>query len=704
MYSLLIASIAKPFIATTAYTTYYPLFFALFLSSILNFTKLKRKYKIGFIIVGSIYLLFVYTNVDNLELRSWVLFIISDLRQKIGAFVTRKLILIPQEVGLVATYFIISISTTLINKKVSFWKPFVVAYVCFYLLLSAFLKIQFREATLITLMLGLCISLVESYKSDAYHKKQKSLLALIVLILISFFGFNYNNYYATIQHKLIESSIVLRSDLSSKNFYERFNLKNRNSSPSKSGYSDDSSHLGGPMYMDYSPVFVVKETTPTYWRVDSKYIYNGLGWSNSKEQLHEKSNLLPETFGKETLNPSAAESHQVLESAKGVSFLPIPLGQSQISQPLEIEHTQSSNKLLSSYELDGIKFDSLELNKLSNLTFETRSPLRNKDILNEVMSSNKSLEFVKNITSRSIPNSVKNLALEVTDSGETMYEKALLLENYLKYSKEFKYSLSDVPYVPKDMNYVEHFLFTSKIGYCEHFASSFVVMAQSIGIPTRYSKGFSNGTSFEEITTIRNSDAHAWPEVYFEEYGWIPFEPTPSFSIGNQIEETNQIELPTTLPSTEDIPSNKPTIDNDSTVINPSTNTEIDVIKDQKSVNYAAVLGIVATGILVILISNYRKDIHRLLLTRKLKSKKHRFTQAFDILVTAIEIFYPRPTSTLISEHLRDLPANMSEDALRLLIKYEEIVYGQAGDDMLSPIELRQLLDILKKLRKKTDD
>ncbi|MBK8780899.1 MAG: transglutaminase domain-containing protein [Anaerolineales bacterium] len=74
-------------------------------------------------------------------------------------------------------------------------------------------------------------------------------------------------------------------------------------------------------------------------------------------------------------------------------------------------------------------------------------------------------------------------------------------------------------------------LFESKQGFCNYYASAEVLMLRSIGIPARLAVGFAQGEPNLQNTffTVREKDAHAWPEVYFPGYGWIEFEPT-----GNQ--------------------------------------------------------------------------------------------------------------------------------------------------------------------------
>ena len=90
---------------------------------------------------------------------------------------------------------------------------------------------------------------------------------------------------------------------------------------------------------------------------------------------------------------------------------------------------------------------------------------------------------------------------------------------------EFAYTLS-VP--PAGRNAVDEFLFTQKAGYCEQFSSSFVVLMRAAGIPARVVGGYA-GAEFNTIGgywILRNSDAHAWAEVWLQGRGWTRVDPT----------------------------------------------------------------------------------------------------------------------------------------------------------------------------------
>ena len=63
-----------------------------------------------------------------------------------------------------------------------------------------------------------------------------------------------------------------------------------------------------------------------------------------------------------------------------------------------------------------------------------------------------------------------------------------------------------------------------------HFATAFVLMANEMGMPCRYVQGYSAEKDADGVIAVRQSHAHAWPEVYFEHVGWVSFEPTPGFA------------------------------------------------------------------------------------------------------------------------------------------------------------------------------
>ena len=120
--------------------------------------------------------------------------------------------------------------------------------------------------------------------------------------------------------------------------------------------------------------------------------------------------------------------------------------------------------------------------------------------------------------------SVVDLAHEWTAGPGTPLEKLLTIQRHLR---RFDYSLKVKTSASAD--YLADFLTKIKAGYCQQFATAFTVLARIAGFPSRVAVGFLPGAQSSGNNTfiVRGMDAHAWPEVYFEDSGWLRFEPTP---------------------------------------------------------------------------------------------------------------------------------------------------------------------------------
>ena len=119
------------------------------------------------------------------------------------------------------------------------------------------------------------------------------------------------------------------------------------------------------------------------------------------------------------------------------------------------------------------------------------------------------------------------MILKIAGELPNSYDKAEAIESYLR--STYRYS-SNVRATPAGRDPIDYFLFDLKEDFCEYFASSMVVMLRELGVPARIVEGFTTGTydSGLDRYVVKEIDAHAWVEVYFPQYGWIEFEPTPS--------------------------------------------------------------------------------------------------------------------------------------------------------------------------------
>jgi hypothetical protein len=127
----------------------------------------------------------------------------------------------------------------------------------------------------------------------------------------------------------------------------------------------------------------------------------------------------------------------------------------------------------------------------------------------------------------SLPERVRSLEAEISANAHTAYDKAVAIETYLR---QFPYDLNVVS-PPPGRDVVDYFLFDAQRGYCDYYASSFVVLSRLAGVPARLAVGYAMGgyNPDRDCYEVTERDAHSWPEVYFPGHGWIPFEPTAPF-------------------------------------------------------------------------------------------------------------------------------------------------------------------------------
>jgi transglutaminase-like putative cysteine protease len=143
-----------------------------------------------------------------------------------------------------------------------------------------------------------------------------------------------------------------------------------------------------------------------------------------------------------------------------------------------------------------------------------------------------STEYSDNIVStylqlpRELDRRIPELAQQITKGARTPFDKALMIESYLR--NKFTYTLN-LTGKPGD-DPLAHFLFETRAGHCEYFASAMAIMLRTLGIPSREVNGFLPG-EYNDLGgdyIVRASDAHSWVEVYFPGMDWQTFDPTPA--------------------------------------------------------------------------------------------------------------------------------------------------------------------------------
>ena len=173
----------------------------------------------------------------------------------------------------------------------------------------------------------------------------------------------------------------------------------------------------------------------------------------------------------------------------------------------------------------------------SGETYNTRSRLGNVTIkaMRDAGSNypewvtDRYLQLPESITPRTI-----QLAEDITDGFETQYDKTIAVTQYLR--ETIQYSEVITAPLPTNQEPIDWFLFDYRQGFCNYYATSQVILLRASGIPARIAFGYAQGEPVEGTTafSVRQLDAHAWPEVYFPNLGWVEFEPTVSQPILNR--------------------------------------------------------------------------------------------------------------------------------------------------------------------------
>ncbi|MGW8251447.1 MAG: transglutaminase family protein, partial [Anaerolineales bacterium] len=134
----------------------------------------------------------------------------------------------------------------------------------------------------------------------------------------------------------------------------------------------------------------------------------------------------------------------------------------------------------------------------------------------------KYLQLPENLTPRTL-----DLARQLAQGSETPYDTVIAVTNYLR--DNIQYS-ETIPSLPDNQELVDWFLFDMRQGFCNYYATAEIILLRAVGIPARMAVGYAQGEPVEgsNAFVVLQRDAHAWPEVYFPNIGWVEFEPTVS--------------------------------------------------------------------------------------------------------------------------------------------------------------------------------
>ncbi|QRF22455.1 transglutaminase domain-containing protein [Alicyclobacillus sp. TC] len=308
------------------------------------------------------------------------------------------------------------------------------------------------------------------------------------------------------------------------------------------GYQLNDSRLGGPFVENDTPVLDITESFPTYIEGQVLSTYTGHGWISAGINGNEASNvkLNQVVYGGTSDALQQFQTRENIQNIQLVESLPthvLPAGyllKKVIQFPMQVpafvfDHLQgnlyapqlpvdSSYTVVSEQLVHPYQTLAQHPISLNGLNIELPDSVAEHDLQ----------------LPAELPRSVYQLTQKIIAGSANEYSAVMDVMHYLQ--THYSYHTQNIPIPGPHQDYVAQFLFQSRRGYCNNFSSSMAVMLRTVGIPTRWVTGFTAG---QEISSgdngsmptyqISESDAHSWVQVYFPGYGWVPFDPTPSY-------------------------------------------------------------------------------------------------------------------------------------------------------------------------------
>jgi transglutaminase-like putative cysteine protease len=368
-------------------------------------------------------------------------------------------------------------------------------------------------------------------------------------------------------------------------------------------------------------LFVVDANQPAYWRLTSLDTFDGQIWRSSG-RYDSANGSLSGALPKGVPDPGAKNQVNQTYTIIGLDQLWLPAAYIPVSvkpQDFSVRYQSSSSTLIVDTNLTNSNNQAYAvksvLPRFTPAELRTASRAIPKDIRDQ------------DLAVPGLSTNARNIARTVTADAKTPFEKALALQGYFRDPKLFHYD-QNVAYA-NDVNAIDVFL-RERRGYCQQFAGTFAALARSIGLPTRVAVGFTPGVQDPADPNryeVKGGDAHAWPEVYLGQYGWVPFEPTPGRGAPNEqdylgirpqqasIGGTSATLAPTTAPpvtsATTTLPSSKPDnhLKTEPTATTGSSHRKLDLS------SWTEVILLVALGLvlayLIVVPSLYALERHR---------------------------------------------------------------------------------------------
>ncbi|MEW9052233.1 MAG: transglutaminase domain-containing protein [Neobacillus sp.] len=467
----------------------------------------------------------------------------------------------------------------------------------------------------------------------------------------------------------------------------------------KIGYGTNDSNLGGPFVGDDRVVFETEVNAKTYWKVETKDIYTGKGWiaTNSSEYTVSGNDFIP-----------LGSIPENVESLTETAFLSMRMNYKHLVYPAGIQRYQFKDDYFLNIDAAKEKITFAE-DWGANVAppsykIDYKVPkYKASDLILTTSAAQVDSVFMDRYTQlpEELPERIRALAEEITSGKTNWFDKARTIESYFSRS-EYIYDQKDVAIPGENQDYVDQFLFDTKIGYCDNFSTSMVVMLRTLGIPARWVKGYTGGefkqSSKEnpslQIYEITNNNAHSWVEVYFPNQGWVPFEPTKGFTNDVSINFLSEDGVPVSAGTTPP-PVVKPELEpreeenpekDESTSTSSGLEEFSQAVKLFMSENWGkvmfSILVLGGTGWFVYRVRG-RWVPYFYLLRFRMRSKDENIGEAYHVLLNQLERYgLRRKENQTLRNYARYIDSFFStREMTKLTARYEQFLYHQQVPD-----------------------
>lgn len=303
-------------------------------------------------------------------------------------------------------------------------------------------------------------------------------------------------------------------------------------------YPMGSGKLGGEAEPSDTPIMTVKTDRRTLLRAVVKDEYTGRSWrdtSSGKRYLYVNPRYrgLRDSVFLESLPSKAVRSASTIMDEKAVTVQMQDTAASSVFTPVYLRRFSAQSDMVGYFNEASELFITRDLRRGDRYTVFAPVLEGGDSALGSLIAAapkgadkyyQQALESYLELPAHMEDKVFEDLR-NIVASAQTPYDKACAIMRHLQ--RYYRYTLEpETP--PENQDFVTYFLYVGKEGYCTYYASAMTVLCRMAGLPARYVEGVAAQPASDGFAYVTGKDAHAWTEVYFEGFGWVPFDPTPN--------------------------------------------------------------------------------------------------------------------------------------------------------------------------------